>query len=67
MRTETTHDQDHGTESDCGSMYSVHCRVIVDNRSEFDHVCRGIGKEVKKCKKVQRGKKEVRKEVREKW
>ena len=24
-----------GTASDCVSMYSVHCRVIVDNRSEF--------------------------------
>ena len=26
-----------GTESDCEIMHSVHCRVIVDNRSEFYH------------------------------
>ena len=26
-----------GTASDCVRMYRVHCRVIVDNKSEFYH------------------------------
>ena len=37
IKTDTTLDQDCGTESNCVSMYSVHCRVIVDNKSEFYH------------------------------
>ena len=32
-----TSGQDYGTESNCVRMYSVHCRVIVDNNSEFYH------------------------------
>ena len=34
-RTDTTLDQDRKTEGNCVCMYSVHCRVIVDNRCEF--------------------------------
>ena len=32
-----TDGQDNGTGSNCVSMYSVHCRVSVDNKSEFYH------------------------------
>ena len=35
IRTDTTLHQDWRTESNCVCMYSVHCRVNVDNRSEF--------------------------------
>ena len=33
--TDTTLDQDWGTERNCVCMYIVHCRVIVDNKCEF--------------------------------
>ena len=35
IRTGTTLDQ--GTEGNCVCMYTVHCRVIVDNKCEFQH------------------------------
>ena len=34
-RTDTTLDQDCGTETNCVSMYIVQCRAIVDNKCEF--------------------------------
>ena len=34
MRTDTTLDQDCGTESNCVRTYTVQCRVIVDNKCE---------------------------------
>ena len=37
IRTDTTLDQDCGTESNCVSMCTVQCRVIVDNKCEFQH------------------------------
>ena len=36
-RTETTFDQDRRTEGNCACMYTVLCRVIVDNKCEFQH------------------------------
>ena len=37
-----------GTESDCLSMYSVHCRVIVDNKSDFSKNQKIIKKNMQK-------------------
>ena len=37
MRTDPTLDQDCGIESNCVSMCTVYCRVIVDNKCEFRH------------------------------
>ena len=37
IRTATTLDQDREIESNCVSMYSVHCRVMVDSRSGIYH------------------------------
>ena len=37
MRTDTTLDQDRRTEGNCVCVYSVHCRVMVDNKCEFQH------------------------------
>ena len=33
--TDTTLDQDPGTEGNCVCVYTVHCRLIVDNKCEF--------------------------------
>ena len=38
IRTNTTLDQDRRTEGNCVRMYSVQCRVIVDNKCEFQHL-----------------------------
>ena len=35
IKTDTTLDQDSGTEGNCVCMYNVHCRVIVDNMCDF--------------------------------
>ena len=37
IRTDTTLDQDFGTGSNSACMYTVQCRVIVDNKCEFQH------------------------------
>ena len=47
-RTDTTLDQDCGTEGNRVCMYIVHCRVIVDNKCEFQHKT-NISKSSKKC------------------
>ena len=38
IRTDTTLDQDCGTESDSVCMYTVQCRVIADNKCEFQQI-----------------------------
>ena len=35
IRTDTTIDQDRRTEGNCVCMYTVQCRVIADNKCEF--------------------------------
>ena len=37
IRTDTALDQDRRTEGNCVCMYTVQCRVIVDNKCEFQH------------------------------
>ena len=37
IRTDTTLDQGRRTEGNCVCMYTVHCRVIFDNKCECQH------------------------------
>ena len=48
VKTDTALDQDCGTEMNCLCMDSVHCRVMVDNKSDFYQI-RKMSKNVKKC------------------